>query len=491
MDKGKAIEASLKLAGNQSDEAREAVMLQRELKNKKKALLKCQQKMKKMALGDDGFEETQKELAELTEKVSEIEKKLGITEPVSVEKPKAVAQPAKATAPAATAPPVADAVNKDALESAENVEKMLQDAFLLEMESAQTKVKRMLPTGARFTPVHPQVVETTILMEEMVIVGCNARTKAMITAFKKLLKSILKPFTTFFSADVEAVKTIIETNYKFMSRKREATSGMQYVKETLCRRFAALSDEERTPKTMLDILTQIETELDISLISIVEERSSGYISPGDTILVFGRSSVVELLLLHAAKSISFKVIVLDSAPLFEGRELTQRLSAAGIPVTYGSLTACCTLLPKATRVFIGAASVLQNGDVFSRGGTAVVAACAKSFRRPVLCFSESYKFVPEVWLGNIGQNQLSIEVMASGTNSLATPIHFIGGTGRGGAASRGAGGNEYCNTTQRGGYLYDLTPAAYVDMIICEMGCLHTSAIVAAIKDRESRDGFL
>ncbi|EAN80907.1 translation initiation factor eIF2B subunit-like protein, putative, partial [Trypanosoma cruzi] len=41
------------------------------------------------------------------------------------------------------------------------------------------------------------------------------------------------------------------------------------------------------------------------------------------------------------------------------------------------------------------------------------------------------------------------------------------------------------------GYLYDLTPAAFIDMIICEMGCLDTSAIVAALRDREDRDACL
>ncbi|ESL09085.1 hypothetical protein TRSC58_03202 [Trypanosoma rangeli SC58] len=49
----------------------------------------------------------------------------------------------------------------------------------------------------------------------------------------------------------------------------------------------------------------------------------------------------------------------------------------------------------------------------------------------------------------------------------------------------------HSTTSSASGYLYDLTPAAFIDMIICEMGCLDTSAIVAALRDREDRDASL
>eukprot|EP00796_Vickermania_ingenoplastis_P008688 gene8688-6109_t len=475
-DKESKKAALLQLSGNTTEEGRAAVMRQRELKNKKKALEKSMKTLKKLKDGDPGYAEAKEEVEAAQAAVAELEGKLA---GAATAAQKSSSQPAAATTTSAAAEtkPAAAPETKQKCDVESEEDRVLAQQTLDAMFKAARdrsapspsppRLPLGYPTGAPC--VHPQVVEATVLMEEMVVVGCNARTRAMIAAFKKLLRSTSALNTNVAATDLEAVSKVIDANYNFMCRQREATSGMRYVKETLMRRSTDLieknqdkSEEEgrmTNRQVMLHVLDNIEAELRMSLTSIVEERSGAHISATDTILVFGRSSVVECLLLHAAKSISFRVIVIDSAPLFEGRELTQRLSAAGISVTYGVLTACCTLLPKATRVFIGASSVLQNGDVFSRCGTAMVAACAKSFRRPVLCFSESYKFISEVWLGNIGQNH---------------------------SATTG-----WRPQAEAGGYLYDLTPAEYVDMIICEMGCLHTSAIVAAIQDREMRDGFL
>lgn len=562
--------------------------------------------------------------------------------------------------------------------------------------------------------IHPQVAEATLLMEELIIVGCNARTMTMIAAFKQLLRSIMKSDANASTKQVgsgvgggstrtgasrggvnekkggrmnedgttlmlnrETVLQLLDANFNFMRRTRIATSGMNYVKQTLKKRavlagegsssiprsgqaptspysvssafsledassrkgevlemdhimssslpppssFTATLSTPRatdTPaeRSLLGILQSIEMEIHASHTTIVEERGNKFISPHDTILVFGRSSVVEDVLLHAAKTKYFKVIIIDAAPLYEGQKLLAQLSTANISVTYGLLTSCCTLMPKATRVFIGAASVLQNGDVFSRCGTALVAVCAKSFRRPVLCFSESYKFVAEVWLGNSGQNDLVQTAAFPLSVPTATPYcgsgggrmsaargegieggglgggHPLGSSGRksghhrvvlvrgegvqgvgsssgGGAASpghwspwdapdrfspmtsssplsistssgtatagpsggmpsspltasvsafssssrlkagvpmtgrggSGGAGGSYeppgvsspfspSSRTVSRGYLYDLTPATCVDLIISEIDCLHSSAIMEAIKDREMRDKF-
>lgn len=392
--------------------------------------------------------------------------------------------------------------------------------------------------------IHPQVAEATLLMEELIIIGCNARTMTMIGAFKQLLRSIMKCAGsaagkqvggggrrgggavgstndgggptgrrndtgmmmgdgTNFLLKRDTVLQLLDANFNFMCRTRKATSGMQYVKQTLTRRATLVgessplhretspssnalasrpetrgadrrrrdgAEEGERPSTsgtttslsppssleetvsatnsanapaersLLDILESIEVEIHVSHTTIVEERGNKFVSPHDTILVFGRSSVVEDVLLHASKTKYFKVIIIDAAPLYEGRKLMMRLSTANISVTYGLLTSCCTLMPRATRVFIGAASVLQNGDVFSRCGTAVVAVCAKSFRRPVLCFSESYKFVPEVWLGNSGQNDLVLTGVLPCASNFRREGEIGGGVGGAGAGAEGGGG---------------------------------------------------
>lgn len=520
-----------------------------------------------------------------------------------------------------------------------------------------------LSTGPIF--IHPQVAEATLLMEELVIIGSNARTMTMIAAFKQLLRSIMKCGKSSstnstvgggggsggsggsggrsggedWMLDRNTVRELLDANFHYMCRKRKATSGMLYVHQTLKKRAtlagqnsvphdfsasvssptgrpevhagnsdskkgmapssspptatqsmpASNSSDSDNERTLLNILERIEQEIYASRTNIVLEKGHKFISSDETILVFGRSSVVEDVLLHAALTKVFKVIIIDAAPLYEGRKLMLQLSSANISVTYALLTSCCTLMPRATRVFIGAASVLQNGDVFSRCGTAVVAACAKSFRRPVLCFSESYKFIPEVWLGNIGQNDVVFTTDISPSSTYSEEVAATGGGDGGATGERGRGrrvvlvgaedgGNKASNSywnlndatdpffhantvssprllsvsatrpvggtggpsptmpsfsssgymkmfparpsikgslgvsggntlfpsapsaspsfieplsgTVSYGYLYDLTPTSYVDLIISEIDCLHTSAIVEAIKDREMRDTF-
>ncbi|KAF5219480.1 hypothetical protein ECC02_007525 [Trypanosoma cruzi] len=394
--------------------------------------------------------------------------------------------------------------------------------------------------------VHYQVAELALMMESMVIVGGNARTLAMIQAFKSLLQTTpVLSGPSLRDVNSKVFEELIDENFNFLRRGREPSTGMTYVKEVLVRRVAALLssggdfrvsedgsfiplEKEKkqgalevteSPLTLssevensllagdprevsLKVLAGIEKELRLSIKSIVEDRSIPLISSNDTIMVFGRSSTVELILLGAANNprlgVKPRVIVVDAAPLYEGRALAKRLTTSGLSVTYGLITSCCTLMPHCTRVFIGAAAVLQNGDVFSRCGTAVVVASAKQYRKPVLCFSESFKFISEVWLGNLGQNtQLQFSQSLPGDHRIRSP----GGMSPPRHQNREINEQPFgrsndglpmqSSASSASGYLYDLTPAAFIDMIICEMGCLDTSAIVAALRDREDRDACL
>lgn len=57
-------------------------------------------------------------------------------------------------------------------------------------------------------------------------------------------------------------------------------------------------------------------------------------------------------------------------------------------------------------MFMGAASVLSNGTVMSRAGSASVAMLASAQRLPVLVCCETYKFHERVQLDSITQNEL-------------------------------------------------------------------------------------
>ncbi|CAD2215492.1 translation initiation factor eIF-2B subunit delta [Angomonas deanei] len=494
------------LRGQDTEESREAVKQQRELKRKKDALRKLEKKLKGLKPEDETYEAVVAEVKELTEFVKAAEEKQPPAQPDPAKKKKA-------------SPPKIEKKEEPAAEKVETEEEIQKNREALRklMEEA---IAKNTEAPSRITPkisvVHSRVAETGLLMEEMLIVGGNARAMSTLSAFRELVRETTTlDASDLKSADTTAFEKVVELNFMFLRRKRGETVGMTYVKDALVRRLMSIKDavlhkqynplpddEPPTARNIaLFILNSIESEMELSLKSIVEDRSLPYVSSSDTILVFGRSSVVELILLSRARSRERRpkrVIVLDSAPLFEGKELANKLAEVNIDVTYGLLTSCCTLMSQCTRVFIGASAVLQNGDVFARCGTALVAACAKSFQKPVLCFAESYKFLAEVWVGNLGQNTKLGDMRLGNSEdplndaSTRSPIVFSTPNDSpqpGGHASFGA--HQLQLSTSASGYLYDLTPAVYVDMIICEMGCLHGSAIVAAIKDREERNSML
>ena len=117
---------------------------------------------------------------------------------------------------------------------------------------------------------------------------------------------------------------------------------------------------------------------------------------GDVILTYARSSVVELLLQSAhEQTVNFRVIIVDSRPMLEGRQLLERLAAAGVRCTYVMLNAISYIMrvsqPSAdkihenrkrsaadryllntqevTKVFVGAAALMSNGAALARAGT--------------------------------------------------------------------------------------------------------------------------
>jgi len=98
--------------------------------------------------------------------------------------------------------------------------------------------------------------------------------------------------------------------------------------------------------------------------------------------------------------------VADGGPEFEGREMVKRLSNIGIKVTYTLISGVSFLIDKVTKVFIGASSVLSNGAVITKVGTSMMTTIAKRHGKPVVVFTETYKFSDKVHLDPINNNEV-------------------------------------------------------------------------------------
>jgi translation initiation factor eIF-2B subunit delta len=233
---------------------------------------------------------------------------------------------------------------------------------------------------------------------------------------------------------------------------------------------------------------------------VIAESAAQKIQDGDVIVTFAGSSIVkETLILAHDQGKRFRVSVIDSRPLFEGKSLARALVNAGLEVQYSLVHATTHAIKDATKVFLGAHAMTSNGGLYSRVGTALVAMSAKErasgVEIPVIVCCETVKFTDRVALDSIVVNEIAdadeLVVNPSpdqitglpDTEDLPVPDPKKGkSTAEPPAYSNGTTKSPLTNwkTTpnlQLLNIMYDVTPAEYVDMVITEMGSLPSSAV--------------
>lgn len=107
--------------------------------------------------------------------------------------------------------------------------------------------------------------------------------------------------------------------------------------------------------------------------------------------------------LVACRSQIERVIVLEGRPRYEGRELAQQLVKHGIAVTLITDAQADIFLPRCSAVVVGADTVLANGDVLNKSGTALLAWAARGHKVPFYVLCETLKISPRTWSGDMAQ----------------------------------------------------------------------------------------
>lgn len=93
-----------------------------------------------------------------------------------------------------------------------------------------------------------------------------------------------------------------------------------------------------------------------------------------------------------------RVIVLEGRPRYEGREMARALSQRGLAVTLITDAQANIFLPECQSVVVGADSVLINGDVLNKAGTALLAWAARGHGLPFYVLCETLKISPRRWV---------------------------------------------------------------------------------------------
>lgn len=224
---------------------------------------------------------------------------------------------------------------------------------------------------------------------------------------------------------------------------------------------------------------------------LIRDLAATKIQPGDVILTYAASSIVEQAILQAHKAgIPFSVIVVDSKPLHEGRQLARKLANHGVSVRYYLITGASHAVKDATKVFLGAHAMMSNGRLYSRVGTALVSMLASSHSLPVIVLCQSVKFTEKVALDSIVGNEVAPaeEILSEAERRELLPLKSrlpaaLKNDDKTSTDETPADTTDvlkWIEDTRNLNHLqvlYDVTPAQYINMVITEYGSLPPSSV--------------
>ncbi|KAJ8322255.1 hypothetical protein KUTeg_000726 [Tegillarca granosa] len=322
--------------------------------------------------------------------------------------------------------------------------------------------------------IHPAVIKLGIQYAEGIISGSNARCLALLATFKRVIADYSTPPQKELSRDLEAK---IKPYISFLNQCRLLSVSMgnaiKYLKWNITHIPSDISDSEAKAMLYEGIDGYIQEKIILAADAISDHvKAEKKIINGDVIVVFACSSVVRKVLLDAYKQgIQFRVIVVDGRPRMEGREMLRRLVRSGIKCTYVLMNAASYVMQEATKVFLGAHAMLNNGWVMSRVGTSLIALIAKSYSVPVLVCCETYKF----W--ERGQTDSFV------FNELGDPDDVVNI----GNKSPYLQDWRTFNSLTLLNLVYDVTPPEFVSLVITELGLIPCTSVPVVLRMKQEK----
>ncbi|XP_074847692.1 translation initiation factor eIF2B subunit delta [Carettochelys insculpta] len=316
------------------------------------------------------------------------------------------------------------------------------------------------------TALHPAVVRLGLQYSHRLLDGSNARCLALLGVFRQVIRDYSTPPREELSRDLLAR---LKPHISFLTQCRPLSASMGNAIKFLKKEISALPStlrEEEAKEALQECINKYVREK----IQLAAEAISKYafekISDRDVILVYGCSSLVNHTLCDAhAKGRAFQVIVVDSRPRLEGRDMLRRLVRKGIRCTYVMITAISYVLPEVSKVLLGAHALLANGSVMSRVGTSQIALVSKAYNVPVLVCCETYKFCERVQTDSFVSNELD------DPDDLILP----------GKGAQLDGWKENASLRLLN-LVYDVTPPELVDLVITDLGMIPCTSVPVVLR---------
>lgn len=352
--------------------------------------------------------------------------------------------------------------------------------------------KKPLSTENVPRDVHPAVLSLALRYSSGQCIGSNNRCIAMLRSFQRVIADYVTPQNLQTSLQ-RHLPTYLSTQISYLVTARPLSVSMgaaiRLLKQQISTTDIEASDDVNKDRLIEFIDTFIRERIEIAgqvIVKAAQER----IKDRDVVLVYAHSTIVEAILLEAAKHKTFSVIVVDSRPKFEGKTILRHLSEAGITCTYIMLTAVSYVMEIVTKVFVGAHTVLSNGAVYSRAGTALISMSASEHHIPVIVACETYKFSDRVQLDSFVANELGLTSeldLPRLAENAVEPAKIAKDDKMRAKSDVVQESTAKQSNVMKLNLMYDVTPDKYITLCVSELGSLPTTAIpFAALSEQNS-----
>ncbi|KOS14254.1 nagb rpia transferase-like protein [Malassezia pachydermatis] len=279
--------------------------------------------------------------------------------------------------------------------------------FLLREEAkALTNLGESLPTGGRPQP-HPSVAQSLAALS--MSTPSSPATSMLLNTDSSVPPTPSRSFSISDLVAPSGAQTMRTTPMDMSPTSTPSTlSAQSPLHDSLHSEDGdTLSDEDEkssndsTPShtyQLKPLLIQAIQELIDELESVdtsIAKDARDHIHSGEVILTLGHSSTVLSFLRAAAKHRKFIAVVPESAPSFAGHKMARALSGAGLSVLLVPDSNVYALMPRISKVILGARCVLANGGMLASIGAKSIAMAAREHSTPVVALAGVYKISPD------------------------------------------------------------------------------------------------
>lgn len=441
------------LAAQKNEEQEAGGKSKADLRAERRALQEAQRAAKVQTTGKPGKESGSEESASKKPATVQASSDVKADEKVSrQEKPQGVAK-------------------KAAKKSTGEAKKQKELHLLSHLRQNPWTVDHLRSYGLSGSQIHPAVLRIGLQMAEGVVTGSNSRCTKMLHAFR----SVIRDYTCCANKRIsQDIREQLDCDIEFLKKCRPLSVSMQNAITFLKGQISEIQDTEVAEKVKEKLIESINKfifeELCLARKQITDEAQKKILH-GDVILTYSCSSLVKSVLKTAHESgTNFRVVIADSRPRLEGREMCDYLSGLGINCTYILINAVSYIMKEVTKVMLGAHSLLANGYVMSRIGSSQIALVAKAKNVPVLVCCETYKFSERVLTDSFVSNELG--ATAELLTSLPPDVKVDD--------------LKDLPSLTLLNLMYDVTPPQFVDMVITEKGILPCTSVPVVLRMRNA-----